>query len=142
MITIETNFREQAKKKIDDDMKKIKDEQQKALSDMIAISLKDFAEQDNEFAKSIVEGDSFEKCIKTVFGSFERKSKFAYTPDITAIRKAVNFYFKGATVNFTMTISVNPHETPAPEPAPAPTPTQGAEAEKKSVLELSLDDLF
>ena len=139
MITVETNFREQAKKKISDGKKEVKGNKEGAMKHAIADALISFADQDNEFARAICEGGSFADCMKAV-----AKGVGNSISDIDAIRKAVDFYFKGARVNFTMTISVNPHEAPAADPAPTPetSPTQGAETEKKSVLELSLDDLF
>lgn len=139
MITMETNLREQAKKKIIDGKKEVKGNKEGAMKHAIADALCNFAEQDNEFARAICEGGKFADCMTAV-----AKGVGNSISDIDAIRKAVNFYFDGAKVNFTMTISVNPHETPSADPAPAPdtSPTQGAEAEKKSVLELSLDDLF
>lgn len=139
MITVETNFREQAKEKICDGKKEVKGNKEGAMKHAIADALISFADQDNEFARAICEGGSFADCMKAV-----AKGVGNSISDIEAIRKAVDFYFKGAKVNFTMTISVNPHEAPAVDPAPTPetSPTQGAETEKKSVLELSLDDLF
>lgn len=139
MITVETNFREQAKKKISDGKKEVKGNKEGAMKHAIADALISFADQDNEFARAICEGGTFADCMKAV-----AKGVGNSISDIEAIRKAVDFYFNGARVNFTMTISVNPHEAPAVDPAPTPEtpPTQGAETEKKSVLELSLDDLF
>lgn len=140
MITVETNFREQAKKKINDGKKEVKGNKEGAMKNAIGDALCNFAEQDNEFARAIVEGGKFSDCMTAV-----AKGVGSSISDIEAIRKAVDFYFKGARVNFTMTISVNPHDTAAPEepvPTPKPAATEGAEAEKKSVLELSLDDLF
>lgn len=134
MITIETNFREQAKKKISDDKKNIKGDKARVMKDVIAAALIDFAEQDNEFARAIAEGGSFADCMTKV-----AEGVGSSISDIDAIRKAVNFYFKGAVVSFTMKISVNPHDTVSPAPAET-APKAGAE--KKSVLELSLDDLF
>lgn len=139
MITVETNFREQAKEKISDGKKEVKGNKEGAMKHAIADALISFADQDNEFARAICEGGTFADCMKAV-----AKGVGNSISDIEAIRKAVDFYFNGARVNFTMTISVNPHEAPSVAPAPTPetSPTQGAEPEKKSVLELSLDDLF
>lgn len=138
MITVETNFREQAKKKISDGKKEVKGNKEGAMKHAIGDALISFADQDNEFARAICEGGTFADCMKAV-----AKGVGNSISDIEAIRKAVDFYFK-AQVNFTMTISVNPHEAPTADPAPTPetSPAQGAETEKKSVLELSLDDLF
>lgn len=133
MITIETNFREQAKKKISDGKKDVKGKKECIMKDVIADALCNFAEQDNEFARSICEGGTLADCM-----SYVAKGVGNGVSDIDAIRDAVKFYFKCANVNFVMTINLNPHDAPIPKPAA----TEGAEPEKKSVLELSLDDLF
>ena len=135
MITVDTNYREQAKQKIIDGKKDVKGLKETAMKDEIADMICNFVEQDNEFARAIVESGSFADCMKKVASGVGNSIS-----DIEAIRKAVDFYFPGAIVNFSMTISVNPHEFPAPEPTPVSE--QGAETKSKSVLELSLDDLF
>lgn len=135
MITVETNYREQAKLKIAEGKAAVKGRKEGIMKNAIGDALRNFAEQDNEFARAICEGGAFADCMADV-----AKGVGDSISDIDAICKAVNFYFKGAKVNLKMTISVNPHEAPAPEPAS--TPTQGAEVEKRSILELSLDDLF
>lgn len=135
MITVDTNYREQAKQKITDGKKAVKGARENAMKDEIALALRNFADQDNEFARAIVEGGTFAECMIAV-----AKGVGGSISDIDAIHRAVNFYFKGAMVQFSMTITVNPHD------AVEETPTSNAASEKgtesKSVLEMSLDDLF
>lgn len=133
MITVESNCREEAIQKITKGKKDVKGKKEGVMKSDICEALCNFAKQDNEFARAIVEGGTFADCMTAV-----AKGVGNSISDIEAIRKAVNFYFEGAIVNFTMTISVNPHDVPASEPEAVPE--KGAES--KSVLELSLDDLF
>ena len=127
MLTVETNYREQAKQKLSADMNKIKGAKESAMKQEIKEALCSFIEQDNEFAQAVVEGGSFSDCMKKV-----AKGVGSSISDIDAIRKAVRFYFDNAVVNFSMTINVNPYDNNAPKP----------DTQKKSVLNLSLDDLF
>lgn len=93
-----------------------------------------FCKQDEEFAQAVAQSDkTFSDCMDQV-----AKGVGNSISDIEAYRRAVNFYFPGATVNFVMKIdligaaAVEPIEmTSKPDPS-----------KKKSVLELSLDDLF
>ncbi len=127
MITVETNYREQAQQKLSADMNKIKGAKESAMKQEIKEVLCSFIEQDNEFAQAVVEGGSFSDCMKEV-----AKDVGSSISDIDAIRKAVRFYFDNAVVNFSMTINVNPYDNNVPK----------SDAQKKSVLNLSLDDLF
>lgn len=135
MITVDTNYREQAKQKIIDGKKAVKGAHENAMKDEIALALRNFADQDNEFARAIVEGGTFAECMTAV-----AKGVGGSISDIDAIRRAVNFYFKGAMVQFSMTITVNPHD--AEEETPTSNAVSEKKTESKSVLEMSLDDLF
>lgn len=85
MITVETNFREQAKKKISDGKKEVKGNKEGAMKHAIADALSSFADQDNEFARAICEGGTFADCMKAV-----AKGVGNSISDIEAIRKAVD----------------------------------------------------
>lgn len=126
MITVETNYREQAFEKINSQTKDVTGQKGRVMCDTIAHALISFCNQDNEFAKSVVDGGSFPECMKKVADGVGNSIS-----DISAIEKAVNFYFKGAVVKFSMTILVNPYQEEKKE-----------QPVKKSVLDLSLDDLF
>ncbi|MGN1089313.1 MAG: hypothetical protein ACI4Q6_02830 [Huintestinicola sp.] len=131
MITVGTNYTNAAIEKIRAQKKDVKDRKAAVMKSEIAAALINFAKQDNEFAQAIVEGGSFPECMAEV----EKGICFSIS-DIDAIRKAVQFYFKGAEVTFSMAIHVNPHEVPKTKE------TGTAAAPKKSVLDFSIDDLF
>ena len=64
-------------------------------------ALTDFINQDEEFAQAVVQGGSFESCMKAV-----AKSCGSGLSDLTAYQRAVQFYFPGAKIRFTMTIDL------------------------------------
>ena len=129
MITQETNYREQAKDKLEKEYKNCKgDRYVNAMKSAVKDALLGFIEQDNEFAQAIVQGGSFSDCMKAV-----AKGVGSSISDIEAYGKAVKFYFQGAEISFAMNIKLNPHEE-STETAP--------EVKKASALSLSLDDLF
>lgn len=68
-------------------------------------ALETFIRQDEEFAQAVAQGGTFEECMKTVATNAGRGIS-----DLEAYRRAVQFYFPGADVEFTMNIRVNPHE--------------------------------
>lgn len=118
----------------------------KAVGQSVIDTLISFCEQNTEFAQTIVQSDkSVGDCIEsTVKGSGSSIS------DIEVYRKAVEFYFDGATVHFNMTIDLGDNgfsNKPSEEeqrtaelhgigvPTVLSTKTSGA-------LQLSLDDLL
>lgn len=66
-------------------------------------ALKDFCRQDEEFAQAVVQGGSFEDCMKAV-----AKGCDSGLSDLEAYRRAVQFYFDGAKVEFQMKITLTP----------------------------------
>ena len=134
MITQETNYRQQAKDKLNEEYKNFKgDRYQQAMRSAVKDALLTFIEQDNEFAQAVAQGGSFADCMKAV-----SKGVSSSISDIDAYKRAVQYYFPGADISFIMTIKVNPHEdNNVIEAAP------NVETElKSSALSLSLDDLF
>lgn len=94
-------------------------------------ALINFCEQDEEFAQAVVQNDkTFTDCMKEV-----GKDCGAGISDLEAYKKAVRFYFPGADIRFTMEIDLI---GAAAGERPNIVMTSG----KKSVLEMSLDDLF
>ena len=69
-------------------------------------ALETFIRQDEEFAQAVVQGGTFEKCMEAVSKNVGRGIS-----DLDAYKRAVQFYFPGADVEFSMKIRVNPHET-------------------------------
>lgn len=93
-----------------------------------------FSKQDEEFAQAVAQSDkTFSDCMEQV-----AKGVGNSISDIEAYRRAVNFYFPGATVNFVMKIDL----IGAAAVEPIEMTSKPDSSKKKSVLELSLDDLF
>lgn len=67
-------------------------------------ALAEFCAQDEEFAQAVVQGGSFEDCMKAV-----EKGVGSAISDLEAYKKAVQFYFRGAEVRFRMEIDVCPN---------------------------------
>lgn len=81
---------------------KMGDRKADAMKKFVAEALQGFCRQDDEFAQAVVQGGSFKDCMKAVAG----KVKGNHISDIDAYRAAVEFYFRGATISFQMTIDL------------------------------------
>ena len=105
-----------------------------AMRQEVLHTLMNFCRQDEEFAQAVAQSDkTFSDCMEQV-----AKGVSSFISDIEAYRRAVSFYFSGATVNFVMKIDL--FGAAAVEPIKMTSRTDFSK--KKSVLELSLDDLF
>ena len=87
-----------------------------AMKQAVHDALLDFCEQDGEFAQAVVQGGSFEDCMKAV-GKCVKGSSIS---DMEAYGAAVKFYFPGAEIRVTMRIDLlgavredEPDEEPA-----------------------------
>ena len=65
-------------------------------------ALLEFCEQDEEFARAVVQGGSFADCMKSV----SKCVKGQALSDMEAFGAAVKFYFPGAGINVTMEIDL------------------------------------
>lgn len=112
------------------------DNRASAMRSAVLAVLINFCEQDKEFAQAIVQNDkTFSDCMKAV-----AKNCGSHISDLDAYKKAVRFYFPGADIKCTMTIDLI---GAAAENEPNITMTSNScGKENKSVLEMSLDDLF
>lgn len=93
-----------------------------------------FCEQEEEFAQAIVQSDkTLSDCLKAVAKGITNSIS-----DLDAYKKAVRFYFEGADIECTMKINLigSAADTPPIEMS------SSAEQPKKTVFELSLDDLL
>ena len=82
-----------------------------AVKNAVARTLKELAEQDEEFAQAIVQTDeTLSDCCNAIM-----QGVGSSISDHDAYRKAVQFYFKGAEVRFHMVIDLNPEDTSATE---------------------------
>lgn len=111
---------EQAKRKLEAERKSGKfDRYAGAMKSAVCEALDGFCRQDAEFAQAVVQGGTFEDCMKAV-----AKGCGSSISDLEAFRRAVQFYFPGADVRFQMNVdlcaSVEVEEEPTPEPTLAP----------------------
>ena len=74
-----------------------------AMKGAVLETIKDFCRQDAEFAPAVVQGGTFKDCMTAVAKGVGRSIS-----DIEAYRKAVTFYFDGATVRFEMRVQLEP----------------------------------
>ncbi len=91
-----------------------------AVSSAVVQALKDFCAQNSEFERAVLDGDTVDKCIESTV-----KNAGSSISDLEAYKKAVRFYFPGATVKMALTIDLG---------------DEGFSNDKK--IELGLDDLL
>lgn len=72
-----------------------------AMKGAVCEALELFCRQDMEFAQAVVQGGTFEDCMKAV-----AKNCGNAISDLEAFRRAVRFYFPGADVKFYMTVNL------------------------------------
>ena len=81
---------------------------EKMVLDAVLEKLQDFCRQKAEFAQAIAESDrGLQECLDTVL-----KNHGSCLSDLEAYRRAVQFYFPGATVEMTLTV-VFPGDLPS-----------------------------
>ena len=96
------DYQEQALEKLEKEYKAGSyDKYASATKSAVLKALKDFVKQDAEFAQAVVQGGSFEDCMKAV-----AKNCGSSISDLDAYQRAVQFYFPGAKIRFTMTIDL------------------------------------
>jgi len=110
MITLD-NLATQAAQKLDNERSAVKGQKELAMAGPVAAAIKDFCVQNEGFAKAVVAGGSFAKCMKSV-----AEGTGNYISDLDAYKKAVQFYFPSAEVRMQMTIELAGSDTDA-EPA-------------------------
>lgn len=101
------NFFEQAKKKLKA-VKSVKGQKENAMLKPVREALMSFCKQDEEFAQAVAQGGSLEDCMSAV-----AKGVGNHISDIDAYRKAVQFYFDGAEIEFQMRVDVCPNRVGA-----------------------------
>lgn len=108
-----------------------------AVGKSVVDVLKTFCRQNDEFAQAIVQNK------KTVADCIEYTVKGAKSSisDIEVYRKAVEFYFKGATVKFEMILDLGDGGF-SNKTIPAEEEPEENRAQSKPPIRLSLDDLF
>ena len=96
-------YKTEAIEKLDKEYKNGKyDRYGNAVKDAVLKALKEFVNQDEEFAQAIVQSSgTFQQCVETAM-----KGCGSSISDIEVYRRCVQFYFKGATVDFKMEINL------------------------------------
>lgn len=96
-------FYPRAKEKLDKELKSGKfDCYGQVMKKVVHDALLSFCGQDEEFAQAVVQGGTFEDCMKAV----AKGVKGSGISDLDAYVAAVRFYFPGAGINVTMKIDL------------------------------------
>lgn len=100
---MKSEFYPQAEEKLARELKAGKfDRYGQIMKQAVHDALLDFCGQDEEFAQAVVQGGSFEECMKAV-GKCVKGSGIS---DMEAYGAAVRFYFPGAEIRVTMQIDL------------------------------------
>ena len=95
-------YRDKAIAKIEEEYKSGKyDRYAFAMKDEVKKALLSFIAQDEELAQAVVQGGSFEECMKAV-----AQNCGSHISDLTAFERAVQFYFPGARVRYQMSVDL------------------------------------
>lgn len=98
-----SNFFSEAKDKLSKELKSGKyDRYGNVMKQSVHDALLEFSRQDEEFAQAVVQGGSFEDCMKAV-GKCVKGNGIS---DNEAYGAAVRFYFPGAAIEVKMTIDL------------------------------------
>ena len=92
---------EQAREKLEQGAKEVKDQKEGAMKGAVKNTLLDFCRQNEEFAQAVVQGGTFPECMAAV-----AKGVVSSISDLEAYKRAVSFYFPGAEVHMHMTIDL------------------------------------
>ena len=106
-----TGWAASAAEKLDREIKDITENKEKVMAGPVAEALKNFCQQNSEFAKAVVMGGSFHACMKEV-----AKGVGNHISDLDAYKKAVLHYLPGAKVEMTMTIQTEKAQKKKPNP--------------------------
>ena len=128
----------QAREKLEREKKDGKyDRYAAAMKESVCSALAEFCTQDEEFARAVRDGGSFEDCMKAV-----AKNCGSALSDLEAYRRAVQFYFPGADIRFRMEINLCAAVEAENEIREDPAPEQEPETETGKVVHLSLDSFL
>lgn len=129
-----THWKTEAINKLEEGQKNVSGQKEKAMAGAVAQQLKDFCQQDEEFAQAVVQGGTFSDCMKKV-----AQGVGSSISDLEAYKKAVQFYFPGAEVRMQLTIDLIGDA--AEPPKVTPVAAQPAE-EKPKIISLNLFDFL
>lgn len=134
MIAME-NWATQAHEKLKKERTAVSGSKERVMADAVMEAMKEFCRQEPEFAQAVVQSGTFADCMKKVAAGVRD-----HISDLDAYKKAVQFYFPGASVNMYMTIDLvgQAQEDKAQEPE-----TNEVEPEEKpKILALDLSSFF
>ena len=123
-------FYEQAREKLAKD--KITGSKASAMAPAVKDALLNFAEQDEEFAQAIVQGDTFSACMAEVARGVGQSIS-----DLEAYGKAAAFYFPGSKVRFEMHIDLIGDADALSVGSADSSPREGAKSGDGLVIDLS-----
>lgn len=129
-----THWKTEALNKLEEGKKNVSGQKEKAMAEAVVQQLKDFCQQDEEFAQAVVQGGTFGDCMKKV-----AQGVGSSISDLEAYKKAVQFYFPGAEVRMQLTIDLIGKANESPKATPVAA--QPAE-EKPKIISLNLFDFF
>ena len=104
-----------------------------AIGEHIKKALTTFCEQNEEFARAVLDGGSANECIKSVADKIRTRRTVS---DFDVYQLAVKYYFPVAVVDFVMKIRMSEFEPKAEQTE------QTEQTEQKTALDLSLDSLL
>ena len=96
-----SEFYEEAARKLKVGLKENCGKHGNAMKKEVAKALEDFCGQDAEFAQAVAKGGAFKDCMEAV-----SKGVGQSISDLDAYKRAVEFYFPGAGISFSMTIDL------------------------------------
>ena len=100
-----SSWYDQAAKRLEEESEKVSGQKEGAMKQAVKTALLDFCRQDEEFAQAVFQGGTFEDCMKKVATNCGNGLS-----DLEAFRRAVQFYFRGADIQFQMKIDLVPHD--------------------------------
>ena len=107
-----------------------------AIGEHIKKALTVFCEQNEEFARAVLDGGSANECIKSVADKIRTRKSVS---DFDVYQLAVKYYFPVAVVDFVMKIRMSEYEQPEQKEQ---TEAKAEQTEQKTALDLSLDGLL
>lgn len=118
-----------------------------AIGEHIKKALSSFCEQNEEFARAVLDGGSADECIKSVADKIRTRKSVS---DFDVYQLAVRYYFPVAVVDFIMKIRMSEYEPKAEQKEEKPEQTevkaeqteQSSARMRQTALDLSLDSLL
>lgn len=107
MLKISNAFFEAAESRLQSEVGEVKGQKEKVMSSVVMRALIDFCRQSPDFAKAVVEGESFVDCMSAV-----AKGVGNSISDFDAYKKAVRFYFPKAEIVMQLTIKTETEQPP------------------------------